>query len=168
MWCSRAGRRRATWKWSDLRVNCTDGVISMLKYVGTGSEVTREIWEMKLLMLLPRLELGAVSPLVKMLIASFGSRVSFVCATPVVSLLHFVKDEFASEGIRQFFVDGEIEEVKLNTFCDLHETPRYGSSGFPVCLPRFALRVHSRCLDLVAQELWNLRLSRTWQRNWSL
>ena len=31
----------------------------MLKYVGTGSEVFREIWEMKLLTLLPRLELGS-------------------------------------------------------------------------------------------------------------
>ena len=65
MWCSRAGRRRVTWKLFDLLVNCTDGVIYMLKYVGTGSdvgvgsEVTREIWEMKLLMLLPRLELGS-------------------------------------------------------------------------------------------------------------
>ena len=58
MWCRRAGRRRATWKWFDMRVNCMDGVISMLEYVGTGSEVTREIWEMKLLTLLPRLELG--------------------------------------------------------------------------------------------------------------
>ena len=42
-----------------MRVNSIDGVISMLKYVGTGSEVTREIWEMKLLTLLPRLELGS-------------------------------------------------------------------------------------------------------------
>ena len=39
----------------------------------------------------------------------------------------------------------------LNTFCDLHETPRYGSSGFPICLPRFGMRAHSRCLDLVPQ-----------------
>ena len=57
-WCSRAGRRRATWKWSDTLVNFTDGVISMLKYVGIGSEVNRGIWEMKLLTLWPRLELG--------------------------------------------------------------------------------------------------------------
>ena len=51
--------RRATWKWSDLLANYTGVVISMLKYVGTGSEVTREIWEMKLLTLFPRLELGS-------------------------------------------------------------------------------------------------------------
>ena len=44
----------------DLLVNFIDGVMSMLKYVGTGSEVTREIWEMKLLTLLPRRSLGAV------------------------------------------------------------------------------------------------------------
>ena len=31
----------------------------MLKYVGTGSEVTREIWEMKLLTPWPTLELGS-------------------------------------------------------------------------------------------------------------
>ena len=36
-----------------------DGVISMLKNIGTGSEVTREIWGMKLLTLLPTLELGS-------------------------------------------------------------------------------------------------------------
>ena len=53
-----SGRRRATWKLFDLLVDCIDGVISMLKYVGTWSEVTREIWEMKLLTLLPRPELG--------------------------------------------------------------------------------------------------------------
>ena len=94
----------------------------------------------------------------------------------VVVLVHFVKAELALEGIRQFHVAGEIEEIKLDTFCDLHEslrfgslclprdcwsgklnafcylheTPRYGSSGFPVCLPRFGMRVHSRCLDWVA------------------
>ena len=51
-------RRRATWKLFDLLVDCIDGVISMLKNVGTWSEVTREIWEMKLLTLLPRPELG--------------------------------------------------------------------------------------------------------------
>ena len=59
--------------------------------------------------------------------------------------------EFALEGIRQFFVAGEIEEVRLKAFCDMHETPWYGSSGFPVCLPRFGLRVHARCLGMVAQ-----------------
>ena len=59
MWCSRAGRRRATRKWCDLLVNCTDGVISMPKFVGTASEVTREVWEMMLLTLWPRLELGS-------------------------------------------------------------------------------------------------------------
>ena len=57
MWCSRAGK--ANWNCSDLRLNFTDVVISMLQCVGTGSEVTREIWEMKLLTLLPRLELGS-------------------------------------------------------------------------------------------------------------
>ena len=66
-------------------------------------------------------------------------------------LLHFVKAELTLEGIRQFYVAGEIEEWKLDTFCDLHETPRYGSSGFPVCLPRFGMRVHSGCLVVVAQ-----------------
>ena len=30
-------QRRATWKLFDLLVDCTDGVISMLKYVGTDS-----------------------------------------------------------------------------------------------------------------------------------
>ena len=29
--------------------------------------------------------------------------------------------------IRQFFVDGEKEELKLYTFCDIHETPRQGT-----------------------------------------
>ena len=37
----------------------------MLKYVGTGSEVTREIWEMRLLTLWPRLELGGCGTLSK-------------------------------------------------------------------------------------------------------
>ena len=57
-WCSRAGRRRATWKWSDLLANSTNVVISMLRFDGNESKVTREIWEMMLLTLLPRLELG--------------------------------------------------------------------------------------------------------------
>ena len=57
-WCSRAGRRRATWKWFDLLVNSTGVVISMLRFDGAGSEVTREIWEMRLLTLWPGLELG--------------------------------------------------------------------------------------------------------------
>ena len=61
----------------------------------------------------------------------------------VVVLLHFEKAELALEGIRQFFVAGEIEEVNLNTLCDLHETRRVGSLGIPVCLPRFGLRVHA-------------------------
>ena len=74
------------------------------------------------------------------------------------------KAEFAFEGIRQFFVDGEMEEVKLNTFCVMHETPRYGSSGFPVRLLRFALRVHARVSEWLLRELWNLVLSRTWQK----
>ena len=65
---------------------------------------------------------------------SFSSKCLYV-----VVLLQFEKAEFASEGIRQFFVDGEIEEVKLNTFCDMHETPWYGSSGFPACLPHFGI-----------------------------
>ena len=76
----------------------------------------------------------------------------------VAVLLHFEKTEMTLEGIRQLYAAVEIEEVKLNTFCDLHETPRYGSSGFPVCLPRFGMRVHSRCLGMDAQgnlESWS-------------
>ena len=42
----------------DLLANSTDVVISMLRFDGTGSKVTREIWEMMLLTLWPRLELG--------------------------------------------------------------------------------------------------------------
>ena len=76
----------------------------------------------------------------------------------VVVLLHFEKAELASEGIRHFVESGEIEEVKLNTCCDLHETPRCGSSGFPVCSPRFGMRFHARCLGMDAQgtlEFWS-------------
>ena len=76
---------------------------------------------------------------------SFSSKCLYV-----VVLLHIEEVDFALEGIRQFFVDGEIEDVKLNTFCEMHDTPRYGSSGFPVCVPRFALRVHARCLGMDA------------------
>ena len=50
-------------------------------------------------------------------ILSFSSKCLYV-----VVLLHFEKVEFALEGIRQFFVDGELKEVKLNTFCVMHET----------------------------------------------
>ena len=85
--------------------------------------------------------------------AAFASEISgfsskFLCA---VVLLHFEKAGLALEGIRQFHVAVEIEERKLNTFCDLHETRRVGSSGFPVCWSRFGLRAHSRYLGMVAQ-----------------
>ena len=79
-------------------------------------------------------------------ILSFSSKCLFV-----VVLLHVEKDEFAFEGIRQFFLVGEIEEVRLNAFCDMHETPWYGLSGFPLCLPLFGMRVHARCLGMDAQ-----------------
>ena len=70
----------------------------------------------------------------------------------VVVLFHFEKAELALEGIRQFFVADEIEEMKLDTFCDLHETLRLGSSGFPVCWPLFGMRVRARCLGMDAQK----------------
>ena len=71
----------------------------------------------------------------------------------VVVLLHFENAEFALEGIRQFFVAGEIEEVKLNAFCDMRETPWYCSSGFPVGLPLFGItRVVS---EWMLRELWS-------------
>ena len=55
---SRGGRRTATWKLCALLVNFTDVVI--------WSEVTREIWEMMLLTLWPRLELGAALSVVRL------------------------------------------------------------------------------------------------------
>ena len=42
----------------------------------------------------------------------------------VVVLVHFVKAELTSEGIRQFYVAVEIVERNLDTFCHLHETWR--------------------------------------------
>ena len=47
-------------------------------------------------------------------ILSFSSNCLYVGV-----LLHFEKVEFALDGLRQFFVDGEIEEVKLK---HVHET----------------------------------------------
>ena len=86
--------------------------------------------------------------------AAFASEISgfsskFLCA---VVLLHFEKAGLALEGIRQFHVAVEIEKRKLDTFCDLRETRRVGSLGFPpVCWSRFGLRAHSRYLGMVAQ-----------------
>ena len=54
-------------------------------------------------------------------ILSFSSK----CLNVVV-LLHFEKAEFALEGTRHCFDACGIEEVKLNAFCDMHETPWYG------------------------------------------
>ena len=88
-------------------------------------------------------------------VRDLGFSSEILCA---VVLFHFEKAQLALEGIRQFHVDGEIEEMKLDTFCDLHVTPRLGSSGFLVCWPRFGMRVHSRYLGIDAQgtpESWS-------------
>ena len=86
-------------------------------------------------------------------ILSFSSKCLYV-----VVLFHFEKAELALEGIRQFYVAGEIGAMKLDTFSDLHVTLRFGSSGFPCCWPRFDMRVHSRYLEMDAQgtlEYWS-------------
>ena len=63
-----------------------------------------------------------------------------------------MKAELTLEGIRQFHVAVELEKRKLDTFCDLHETRRVGSLGFPpVCWSRFGLRAHSRFLGMFGQ-----------------
>ena len=67
-------------------------------------------------------------------ILSFSSNCLYV-----VVLFHFEKVEFALEGLRQFFVAGEMEEVTVEGFCDMHETPWYGTSGSAVCLPFFGM-----------------------------
>ena len=56
-----------------LLANFTGVVISMLRFDGTGSEVTREIWEMMLLTLWPRLELGGSVICGKTVLQSFFS-----------------------------------------------------------------------------------------------
>ena len=67
-----------------------------------------------------------------------------------VSVLLFVQAELTLEGIRQFHVAVELEKRKLDTSCDLQETRRVGSLGFPpVCWSRFGLRANSRFLGMV-------------------
>ena len=70
----------------------------------------------------------------------------------VVVLFPVEKAEPTLEGIRQFYVATEKEEWKLGTLCDRFETRRVDSLGIPpVCLSRFGLRVHARCLGMDAQ-----------------
>ena len=87
-------------------------------------------------------------------ILSFSSKCLYV-----VVLLHFEKAEFALEGIRQFFVAGEMEEMKWNAFCDVHETPWYGSLCIPRdCWSRFGCRDLPLFLGMDAQgtlESWS-------------
>ena len=87
---------RATWKWFDLLVNFTEVVISVLWFDGTGSEVTREIWEMRLLTLWPRLQLvGGVICCETVLQSLFSTLLQLGCAIPeplwsmVCECLHF-------------------------------------------------------------------------------
>ena len=85
-------------------------------------------------------------------VATVSDILSFFSNYLYVSVLLFVKAELTLEGIRQFHVAVELEKRKLDTFCDLHETRRVGSLGFPpVCWSRFGLRAHSRFLAVFAQ-----------------
>ena len=93
---------------------------------------------------------GQACLLSAMIVSEFVGLATVILRFPFLVL--FEKAELSLGGIRQFYVGLELEERNLNTFCDLHESQRFGSPCIPRdCWSRFGCRGPPFSLRMVAQ-----------------